>query len=178
MCLDAEPRRLTRRAKHVTPLHCPRRHEGCGKGLEAQRKERVEACEVGAKAGAGREDAGEEGPDGEEERDQVEGEHEARQVEVVVCADELRGHTDGGVKVISVWGVERERGDGGAAVGVAVVGVDAADAEEGPSGWVAGVWYAVGRALQEIDLVFWVCFYGTRENDEELQKDTASEEND
>ena len=38
------------------------------------------------------------------------------------------------------------------------VGVDAADAEEGPSAWVARVRYSVGAALQEVDLVFWTLF--------------------
>lgn len=63
------------------------------------------------------------------------------------CAEESRRDPNGCVEVIAVWGVKWEGWYDGAAIRVAVVGVNAAHAEEGPPGWVACVWYAVGAGL-------------------------------
>lgn len=92
-------------------------------------------------------------------------------------ADELRGNSDGGVEVMVIRRVEGQGRDDGTAVGVPVVRVDAADAEEGPSRRISSVRDAVGGGLQEIDLVFWVCLGCAGQDDEELEKDAAGKQN-
>lgn len=162
-CLDADVCSLTRVTKRVTTLHCPGRHQRCGNRLEKQRQTCVKAGNAGAEMDAECEDAGEEGKDCAEKRDQEQGVHGVGQVEVAFCTEESRRDPNGCVEVIGVWGVEWEGWHDGAAVRVAVVCVDTANAEEGPSAWVAGVGDAVRAALQKVDLVFWACFDGARE---------------
>lgn len=157
----------------IPPLHHPRRNQARRDGLEQRRQRRVHRGHVGAQPRAQRQRRRQQREHGEDERDHVEGEGEAAEVVVVVCADEGRGHADGGVEVVAVRRVEGERGHDGAAVGVAVGAGHAADAEEGPAGRVAGVGDAARGGLQEVDLVDWVVLRRAGEDDEELEEDAS-----
>lgn len=63
------------------------------------------------------------------------------------------------------------------AIRVFAIVADAADCEEGPSRRIRRVRDAVGGGLEEVDLVFGRAVRGTGEDDEELEKDGAGEEN-
>jgi len=108
-------------------------------------------------------------------RDQVEGEHEPREVEVHVGPDELLRHAVGGAKVAGR--VERQRRNDVSAVGVeAGAGVAAADGEEGPSRGVARVVDASRRGLQEVELVQRRGVDGAGQDGEELHYDSSGDQ--
>lgn len=79
-----------------------------------------------------------------------------------------------GAKVLR-W-VEWKRSLDTAVVGIATVSTDTSDGEESPSSWVGCACDAVGGRLQEPDAVLWVPTDSAGEDDEELQQNTAGEE--
>jgi len=165
-------------SEDIAALDDPGRGQGGRDALEEQRHRRVEAGEVRAQPRAQRQHRRQQRDGRERHRDQVEDEGEARQQEVVPGAEEGGRHADGRAEVVLVGRVEGQRGDDGAAVGVVVVRVRAADAEEGPARRVARARDAVGRALQEVDLVLRAAFRRAGQNHEELEQDGAREEDD
>lgn len=111
---------------------------------------------------------------GEEEGDQVEGEHEAGKVEVVVRSEEGLRHVLLGVEVARR--VKGQRGNRTSTVGVVVVGADAADGEEGPARRVASVGNAVRRGLEEVKAVLGAAVDGAGQDDEPLEEQASCEE--
>ena len=152
------------------------REQGGCQSLEEQSNGDGEAGQVAPEARAQRQKTGEQRADGEEEGDQVEGEHEPREVEVHVCPDELLRHAVGGAKVARR--VKRQRRDDGSAVRVeARAGIAAADGEEGPAGGVAGAGDAGDTGgFEEVELVYGRAGYGAGEDGEELEEDAAGED--
>lgn len=155
------------------------RHERCSKCLEKGGNHGVQAGEVCAKTSAERKQASEEGDDGEEQRDQVEGEHEAAEVVVLVSANELLRDIVVGAEVPRR--IKRQSWDGAATVHAVAV-VCAANREEGPSRRVAdhltAAGDAIGACLEEVDISqrhAGVC-RDAGEDDEELKDNTAGED--
>lgn len=110
------------------------RHKSGSKGLEENGNGNGEAREVGTETSAESEDTGEESNGSEEESDQVESEHEAREIVVVVGSNEGFRDTLGAAKVS--WGVERTSRDGRTAVCVEAI-LFTTEVEEGPAQGVA-----------------------------------------
>lgn len=150
------------------------RHESSGQSLEEERDGGVQAGQVRAETRAQCEQAREQSDDGEEKRNQVEGEHESAQVVVVASTDERLGNTLGGAKVAR-W-VKRQRCLRVAAVGVVAI-LHTAKGEEGPSCWVPrGSIDVVRGRLEEVHVVERARIGGAGENDEELEQDASSKD--
>ena len=151
------------------------RHESCGEGLEEESDKSHQGREVSSKTAAERKETGNEGNGSEEESNQVESKHEARQVVVHVGTDELLGDVLLGAKVSRR--VEWQRGDRRAAVGiVAGVRVGAADGEEGPSRWVSCVGDAAGGGFEEVELGERSLVDAASEDGQELEEQTSSDQ--
>ena len=126
------------------------RHESGSEGLEEGSNGDSEAGEVRAKAGAESKDTSEECNGSEEESDQVESEHETREVVVVVGSNEGFRNALGAAKVS--WGVERTSRDGRTAVCIEAI-LFTAEVEEGPAQGIANSRSACCVDLDEICLV-------------------------
>ena len=152
------------------------RHERCGECLEEERDADVEASKVCTETEAQGQDAGEEGNNGEEERDEVEGEHEPAQVEELVGADEPFGDVGFGAKVARR--VEGQRSLSSAAVSILSI-LFTAEREESPARRV-GEFTAAGDVvrggLEEVGVADRAGVDGSREDDEELEDDATSED--
>jgi len=81
--------------------------------------------------------------------------------------------TSGRSKV--AWWVECKSWDYSTAVTGEAID-NTADGEEGPSCWVPGT-SGGGSCLEEVDLVDRVCLDSSREDDEELEKESTSHQN-
>ena len=110
------------------------RHERGSEGLEEDSNGDSKAREVRAKTSAESKETSEQGQGGEEEGDQVESEHETRQVVVVVSSNECSRNALSAAKVL--WGVERQGWDRSTAVCVKAI-LNTANVEEGPARGVA-----------------------------------------
>jgi len=144
------------------------RHQGSSKSLEEKRNGSVEAGKVGTKTEAKSKSAGEEGDDGEEQGDQVEGEHESAQVPELVGADELFGDVVLGAEVARR--VERQGSLSATAECILAV-LFAAEGEESPARRVVDLGTtgdAVGGGLEEVGVSDRAGVDDSRENDEEL----------
>jgi hypothetical protein len=151
------------------------REQGSGQSLEEQSNGHGEAGQVATEARAQSQKTGEQGADGEEQRDQVKCEHEPREVEVHVGSNELLRHAVGGAKVARR--VKRQRRNDVSAVRVeAGAGIAAADGEESPSRGVARVVDATGRGLQEVELVQRRRVDGAGQDGEELHHDSSGDQ--
>lgn len=159
----------------IATFNSPGGHQSSGQCLEEERNRRVQAGEIPAKSAAQGQQACEQRADGEEEGDQVEGPHEAGQVVVLVCPNELTRYIRGGAEVPRR--IKRQRGHYAAAIGVVAFGVGAANGEEGPSRGIPRAGDAADVAgLEEVDLVLGAAVYGAGEDDEELEEDAAGED--
>jgi hypothetical protein len=126
------------------------RHERCGECLEEERDANVEASEVCTKTEAQGQNAGEEGDNGEEQGDDVEGPHEPAQVEELGGVHELLGNVLLGAKVARR--VEGQRSLGSTAISIASI-LFTAEREESPARRVAefaAAGDAVGGGLEEV----------------------------
>jgi hypothetical protein len=108
-------------------------------------------------------------------RNQVEGEHESRQIVVLVSTNELLGDTVLGSKVTGR--IERKCWNDSAAIRiVSCRWVRSTDGKEGPSGWVARTGNSTSRSLQEIEAVEGCAVDSASEDGKELEQDTSSDE--
>jgi hypothetical protein len=108
------------------------RHQRSSERLEEESDSSHQRGKVSSQTAAKRQKTGDEGHGSEEEGDQVKREHEARQVEVLVCANKLLRDAFLCAKVPRR--IKRQRWDGRPAVGIVPRRrVDPADGEEGPS---------------------------------------------
>lgn len=126
------------------------RHKSGSESLEEGSDGDGETREVRAKTSAEGKDTSEQGQGSEEESDQVESEHEARQVVVMVSSDECSRNALSAAKVLR--GVERQSRDGRTAVCVEAI-LNTADVEEGPTRGVARSGSACRVDLNEVGLV-------------------------
>lgn len=126
------------------------RHERGSKGLEEDSDGDSEAREVRAKTGAESKETSEQGNGSEEEGDQVESEHETRQVVVVVSSDESSRNALSAAKVLRR--VERQGRDGSTAVCVKAI-LNTANVEESPARGVARSGSSCRVDLNEVCLV-------------------------
>jgi hypothetical protein len=152
------------------------RHERCSDCLEEERDADIEASKVCTKTEAQGEDAGEEGDHGEEQRDDVEGPHEPAQVIELVGAHKLFRNVGFGAKVARR--VEGQRSLRSAAVSIASI-LFTAKRKESPSRRVAefaAAGDAVGGGLEEVGVADRAGFDDSREDDEELENNAASED--
>lgn len=106
------------------------RHKSGSEGLEENGNGNGKAREVGTETGAKSEDTSEEGNGSEEESDQVESEHETREVVVVVGTNEGFRNTLSAAEVS--WGVERTGRDWRTAVCIEAI-LFTTEVEEGPA---------------------------------------------
>lgn len=150
------------------------RHQSSSKSLEEEGHRGRHGGEVATETAAQRKKARDEGNGSEEQCDQVEGKHEARQVVVHVRANELLGDILLRAKV-SRW-VKWQRRHNLATIGVISRRVAPADGEEGPSRGIPRVGNAAGRCLEEVEAVDGAAVDGSAQNGEELEEDTASEQ--
>jgi hypothetical protein len=164
------------RSERIATLDDPCGHEGSSENLEEEGDEGHKGGEVSSEAAEESQETREESNGGEEEGNEVKGEHEARQVKVLACANE--GIRDVLLSAKVPWRIKRKGGNGRAAVGIASVArVFTADGKEGPSRGVSGVRNAVCGGLEEVELVERVLVYATSQNGKELEQKTASHEN-
>jgi hypothetical protein len=153
------------------------RHERCGDCLEEECDADIEASEVCTKTEAQGQDAGEEGDNGEEQRDDVEGPHEPAQIIELVGAHELLRNVGFGAEVARR--VEWQGSLGSAAVSIASI-LFTAKCEESPARRVAefaAAGDAVGGGLEEVGVADRAGFDDSREDDEELENNAASKDN-
>lgn len=94
-----------------------------------------------------------------------------------MCTEEGIGYTSRGAKVFLVWWVKWQGGMYIATVGIAAVGIDAAEGEKGPSRRIRCAGDAVCGGLEEVDLVLGVASNSAREDNEELEEDGTSNQN-
>jgi hypothetical protein len=152
------------------------RHERCSDCLEEECDSDIEASEICTKTEAQGQDAGEEGDHGEEQRDDVEGPHEPAQVIELVGAHKLFRNVGLGAKVAR-W-VEGQRSLRSTAVSIASF-LFTAKRKESPSRRVAefaAAGDAVGGGLEEVGVADRAGFDDSREDDEELENNAASED--
>jgi hypothetical protein len=126
------------------------RHERCSECLEEERDADVQAGKVCAETEAQGQNAGEEGDNGEEQRDDVEGPHEPAQVEELGGVHELLRDVLLGAKVARR--VEGQRSLGSAAVSITSI-LFTAEREGSPARRVAefaAAGDAVGGGLEEV----------------------------
>jgi hypothetical protein len=107
----------------------------------------------------------------EEERNQVESEHESAQVVVLVCTNELLGDASLSAK-IARW-IEWKCWNRRATVGVQSI-LRSADGEEGPSRRIARIGDSIRGGLQEVELVQGCAVNTSSQNGEELEEHTTS----
>lgn len=162
-------------AEFVASKNVGRRHECGSQRLEEQSEGGQQTAQIAAQTRAKSQHAGEQGADGKEQGDQLEGEHEARQEEVLAGADEGLRYTDRGAKVATRGRVEREGRMHGTAVVLAIH--DGAQIPEGPSMLAFEPWDACGVDLEEIELVDGAVIRGACEDDEEHHGEGARDEN-
>jgi hypothetical protein len=151
------------------------RHERGSESLEEERNEGSHRRDVASKAADEGQETSEERDSSEKERDQVEGKHEARQVEVLMGPDELLRDALLCPKVS--WGIKGQGRDDSSAIGI-VPGcrVCSTDGEKGPSRRVARVADAVGRGLEKVEAVERRAVDASSQDREQLQQNTASDE--
>lgn len=149
------------------------RHERSGQSLEEQGNEAGRAGKVRAKSGAHGKKTSEECDDGEEKGDQVEGEHETREVIVVVGADEASRDTSIGSKVAGrVEGKSRHR-----CTAVSIMSVNnTTDSEKGPSRRVASTSDSGGVGLKEVGQVEGSDICDTRKDHKERKQDACGQD--
>jgi hypothetical protein len=152
------------------------RHERSGESLEEERNGGVETGEVCAETEAQGQSAGEEGDNGEEQGDQVEGEHESAQVPELVGANELRGDV-----VLSAEVARRVKGQrsAGAATECVLAILFAAERKECPARRVAELvasGNAVCRSLEEVGVSDWAGVDDAGEDHEELEDNAAGKD--
>ena len=150
------------------------RHERCSECLEEERNADVEASKVCTKTEAQGQNAGEEGDDGEEQGDDVEGPHEPAQVEELGCVHELLGNVLLGAEVARR--VEGQRSLGSTAVSIASI-LFTAEREERPARRVAefaAARDAVGGGLEEVCVADRAGLDDSGKDDEELENNAAS----
>jgi len=148
--------------KGVAALDGPCGHKRGSEDLEEEGYGHGETGDVATETAAQCKKTGEEADYREEERDEIEGEHEAGEVVVVVRSDKLLWHILSGAKVARriEW---QSRNRVPAVSIVSVLWVDAADGEKGPAGGIAGVGDSANIVgFKEVELVLWIAIDGAR----------------
>jgi hypothetical protein len=151
------------------------RHQRSSECLEEESDGSHQRGKVSSKTAAESQKTGDEGHGSEEEGDQVEREHEARQVEVLVRANKLLRNTFLCAKVPRR--VEGQRWDGRPAVRIVPRRrVDPADRKEGPSRRVSRVGNAVRGRFEEVEFVQRSAVDAASEDVQELEEQSAGDE--
>lgn len=126
------------------------RHESSSQSLEKQSDEGRHRGDVATETANKGKKTSNEGDGAEEQCNQVESEHEPREIVVLLRAKELLRDASLGAKVARR--IEWKRRLGRTTVGIETI-LSAADGEKGPSRRVERARDAAGRCLQEVEFV-------------------------